>query len=94
MYTNDFSIFTKMVSIIKDQKLEYKIFYTYHYIEKSSYSNKYSFLLATNICQVFFDRKFHAEEDKDIRSFLQNNDCIKLDFNMRMFDKESFITLS
>jgi hypothetical protein len=84
MYTIDFSIFTKMVNIAKQKNLEYIIMYSYHSISSGNYPHSYSFLLSTNLFEVSFKRKFEEGNDNAVRDFIRHNECVELDFDMKI----------
>lgn len=88
MYTTDFSIFTKMVNIAKQKNLEYIIMYSYHPISSGNYPHSYSFVLSTNLFEVALKKKCEEGNDTAIKDFIRYNECVELDFDMRI-DKNS-----
>lgn len=83
MYTTDFTIFTQMVNIAKQKNLDYIIMYSYHPINSYNYHHSYSFILSTNLFTVACKKKFEDGNDNAVRGFIQHNDCIKLDCDIR-----------
>ena len=88
MYTTDFSIFTQMVNVAKQKKLDYIIMYSYHPINSGNNPHSYSFILSTNLYTVAIKKKFEKGNDNAVREFIQRNDCVKLDCDIRI-EKDS-----
>ncbi len=88
MYTTDFSIFTQMVNMAKQKNLDYIIMYSYHPINNGNYPHSYSFILSTNLFTVAFKKKFEEGNDNAVRGFIQHNDCVEIDCDMRI-EKDS-----
>lgn len=84
MYTKDFSIFTQMVNVAKQKNLDYIIMYSYHPINSDNYPHSYSFILSTNLFTVAFKKKFEEGNDNAVRGFIQHNDCVELDCDMKI----------
>ena len=84
MYTTDFSIFTQMVNVAKQKNLDYIIMYSYHPINSGNYPHSYSFVLSTNLFTVAFKKKFEECNDNAIRGFIQHNDCVELNCDIRI----------
>lgn len=88
MHTTDFNIFTQMVNIAEQKNIDYIIMYSYHLINKGNYPHSYSFILSTNLFTVTFKKKFEEGDDNTVRSFIQHNDCVKLDCDIKI-EKDS-----
>ena len=83
MYTADFNIFTKMVDIVKQKGVDYVIMYVYQSLNNPAYPHMYSFVLASSLFTVTFEKKFEEDEDIVVREFLRHNDCVELDCKIK-----------
>lgn len=86
MKAKTLSIFTQMVQVAQNQKLEYKVLYSYHQRNVTNgYTEAYRLLLCTNLFAVYFEENFIPENTSAIKGFLQHNkdSCIKLDFDIK-----------
>lgn len=85
MRTKDLSIFSKITKLAKDQKLEYKILYSYHQKRSTNgHTESYKFILCTNLFTVTYEESFIPENTDAIKAFINNNACIKLDFDIKI----------
>ena len=84
MIAKDFSTFTQMVDVAKQKDLEYIIMYSYHSSNSTNYPHSYSFILATNLFIVTFNKKYGDGNDDAVRNFIQCNDCTQLDCDIRI----------
>lgn len=87
MRTKDFTIFTKMVKIAKDQNLEYKIFHSYHHKNATNnYTEVYKLVLCTNLFTVAYEETLIPENTSAIKDFLRYNSdsCVQLDFDIKI----------
>lgn len=83
MFTQDFSIFSKMVVLAKTQKLEYKILYSYHQRRAANDSTEvYAFVLATNLFSVTCKKNYTPDNTNAVKDFIKYNDCIQVDFEI------------
>ena len=92
MFTKDFSIFTKMVKLAKDQELQYKILYSYHQKNVSNgLTEVYDFLLCTNLFNVYCEERLDPDNTNATKDFIKyNNDsCIEVNFEINNKDKNS-----
>lgn len=85
MLTKDFSIFTKMVDITKEQKIDYKIFYSYRTRNTTSKNTElYNLILCSTLYTISFNGNLNIEDSKAIQNFLQENDCINLECDIKI----------
>ena len=81
MKTKDFSIFTKMVKVAKDQNLEYKILHSYHQKNATNnYTEVYKLVLCMNLFTVAYEETLIPENTSAIKDFLRYNSdsCVHL----------------
>ena len=78
------SIFIKMVNLAKDLEIEYKILYSYHQRNVTTfYSDTYAFILVTNLFSLTYEENYIPSNTSNVREFIKNYGCIKVDFIMR-----------
>jgi len=80
MFTKDFSIFTKMVEVTKEQDLKFCIFYQYSQRKATNKRTEmYTFSLNSELFNLKYKQNLTIEESYVVKSFIQQNQCIEID---------------
>lgn len=89
MFTKEFSILNRMTEITKEQNLDYKILYSYKQINRTNnHTESYSVMLCTSLYTVTFTKNFEPNDTFTIKQFLDNNNAISLNCEIRISDNQ------